>query len=102
MTVLPIYQGDNLVGSKKDNLLKVEIVLSKYSTPDYPWIESYPYVPGLLVMPAPLPNRRAGIYAYRADKEIRSDQLTRTNRIRVLKYKRNQAEERKRIGIRNE
>ena len=63
-------------------------MLSKYSTPDYSWIESYPYVPGLLVMPAPLPSRRAGIYAYRADKEIRSGQLTHANQIRVLKYKR--------------
>ena len=43
--------------------------------------------PPLLVMPAPLPNRGAGIYAYRADKEIRSGQLTCANRIRVLQCK---------------
>ena len=67
-TMLPICQGDNLVDGKKDDLLKVEIVLSKYSTPDYPWIEFYLYVPGLLVMPAPLPNKRAGIYTYQANK----------------------------------
>ena len=90
------YQGDNLVGGRKDHLWKMGIVLSKYSTPDYPWIESYSYVPGLLVMPAPLPNRRAGSYAYQADKEIRSNQLTRANRIQILKYKRIRLKKRKR------
>ena len=35
-------------------------------------------------MPAPLPNKKAGIYAYQADKEIRSGQVTHANRIRVL------------------
>ena len=82
--MLPICLGDNLVGGKKDDLLKVGIVLSKYSIPDYPWIEFYPYVPGLLVIPTPLPNKRAGVHAYWANKEIRSGQLTRANRIRVL------------------
>ena len=84
MTVLPICQGDNLAGGKKNDLLKVGIVLSKYSTPNYSWIESYPYIPGLLVMPAPLPNKRAGIHVYQVDKKIRSGQLTRVNQIRVL------------------